>query len=1456
MSRLSGVFGRVPFLEVAVLLALFPLLGPVRVAAANTSRSTYIPYDNLWGGPPVYRWIAWDGVHQQLFVAQTHLDRLDVLSTTDYHLIRSISVPSPASVDISPDGSTLAVATSSEHILFFSTATFVKTNDLAFPSAALGVSAFVYTANGNAFLRGEAGLSTGGGVTAFWDHAANSFSTQTYGGAPGPSRWLDDGPISRSGDYTRVIMGDDTSEGTVQIIDGTTGEILQQISLGGYIFGVAANKDASRYAVCVAPAGIAQSLLVFDNSLNQLFQEQTDCERMAFSADGQTLYSESESGSNSVTQAIDMTSMAIRAITDNYTSPQNYGAYWQDADGTGMVYGAVSMPSPSSNGTAFVAVDTTAAATPALPAPNDPVAILHVIDNIGSAQGGDKIRILCTGIDNVPLSGVQVGIGGTAANVISIEPSSPPTSLPWLRIATVKTPPGAPGIYDVTLTANGTTSTAAGAFQYASETTTFPFATSPSFLLYDNLRQKLYAAHGNQVEVIDPVAGKVLTPLVPVAGQQPNSQFAGLSLSPDNNRLYIADAGANLIYMLDLANPGAGATINPATALGLSTPLSPTRVFETTGGALVGSDSGGNLFTIDPASGTGSWITDSLGNRVMGTAWGETAGGDKVLVSGGGVISSEVGVWDAVHSEYTPSADAVSGLGETQGIEEAAINSDGTVIAAGGSTPGIQHLDPEFVDTDLNATGYLEQHFDAVVPTGTPSFFFDPSGALLYKAGSTPVGGSVEIDDVHQWEPAATVVFPEPFITSYSPFVNHMLATDSTGQYLFGVTHSGVTMMVLNRVPLSIGNVQPPFGQAAGGQGVTVRGIGFQPGAVVSFDSSTVATNFVDSNTLTVAAPSLATGWHDVSVRNLNGVSYTAPALYEVVNSGTAAILTGFFPSSVTVQSNIPGFDTTAEVTLLGNGFDPSDTVEIGGQPISSSFVDAGHIQATIPADLTGQTGSLSFSVASDYSGASNTLALPMVNPVPVIVSLSPTTEVLGSNGGALSVYGTDFVSGSLIEWNGQPLSGTLMNGGETTSGLELLTVSIPASLLAAGGPATVTVVNPAPGGGTSNAIAMDVSAAHAAVTWPAALDFGNVLINISATQSLHPVNTGSAPYTLTSFSVTPGDFTVSAPQCSSIPVGGVCPLQIQFLPTASGPASATLTITDNVAGSPHTIALTGTGTQTLLPQVTITSIDALDQTVSARINGKAVVGGSDVPATAWIEYGTDPTLATYTTSPSWTFTGDQIINGTLTGLTPATQYAVRLAVQSPGGTGRSAISILSTEPASPAVAFALAAGGSSSATVTAGQTAMYSLMANDGGNGYTGTVTLSCTGAPAGATCAASPSSLSIAVNPTPFTVSVTTTAASSSATLRGDDTHLGLVFASILGAMLIPTRRWRRGLQLLLCVGFLLCWISACGGGSTSTSPPPPTMTATPPGTYSITVTGTTQGAQTSQLLQLTVQ
>ncbi len=96
-------------------------------------------------------------------------------------------------------------------------------------------------------------------------------------------------------------------------------------------------------------------------------------------------------------------------------------------------------------------------------------------------------------------------------------------------------------------------------------------------------------------------------------------------------------------------------------------------------------------------------------------------------------------------------------------------------------------------------------------------------------------------------------------------------------------------------------------------------------------------------------------------------------------------------------------------------------------------------------------------------------------NALPVIASLSPQQAAAGSGTFTLTVSGTGFASGSVVQWNG---------AARTTTGTGTqLTASIPAADVAAAGVTRVTVFTPLPGGGVSNATSFVVGTSNPAPT-------------------------------------------------------------------------------------------------------------------------------------------------------------------------------------------------------------------------------------------------------------------------------------------------------------------------------------------------------------------------------------
>jgi hypothetical protein len=85
--------------------------------------------------------------------------------------------------------------------------------------------------------------------------------------------------------------------------------------------------------------------------------------------------------------------------------------------------------------------------------------------------------------------------------------------------------------------------------------------------------------------------------------------------------------------------------------------------------------------------------------------------------------------------------------------------------------------------------------------------------------------------------------------------------------------------------------------------------------------------------------------------------------------------------------------------------------------------------------------------------------AVPLVYP-----SLSPVSAAQGGSGFTLTVNGTGFATGAVVRWNGSARSTTVVSG-------RVLEAAISSADISHRGTASITVTNPAPGGGVSKVV-------------------------------------------------------------------------------------------------------------------------------------------------------------------------------------------------------------------------------------------------------------------------------------------------------------------------------------------------------------------------------------------------
>ena len=260
------------------------------------------------------------------------------------------------------------------------------------------------------------------------------------------------------------------------------------------------------------------------------------------------------------------------------------------------------------------------------------------------------------------------------------------------------------------------------------------------------------------------------------------------------------------------------------------------------------------------------------------------------------------------------------------------------------------------------------------------------------------------------------------------------------------------------------------------------------------------------------------------------------------------------------------------------------------------------------------------------------------------------------------------------------------------------------------------------------------------------------------------------------------------------------------------------------IASSAQTITLNNSGTATF----TISSISA-----SGDFNATSNCGVSVVAS------------ASCTISVTFTPSTTESRTGTLTITDNAANSPQTVSLS---GTGVAAMTINPSQ------------GGSTSATVSSGTTATYNLSIA-AATGVSGSVNLSCSGAPQYATCSASPTSLNLTSGGTgAFIVTVSTTT-TQSASAKGSSTIVlaGMGLLALLTMPLIARIRWRPTIMMaVICstVSLIAFGATGCGGGGGGGGGSKSVIYTTPPGTYTLTLTASVSGASASQKLTLVVQ
>jgi uncharacterized protein (TIGR03437 family) len=156
-------------------------------------------------------------------------------------------------------------------------------------------------------------------------------------------------------------------------------------------------------------------------------------------------------------------------------------------------------------------------------------------------------------------------------------------------------------------------------------------------------------------------------------------------------------------------------------------------------------------------------------------------------------------------------------------------------------------------------------------------------------------------------------------------------------------------------------------------------------------------------------------------------------------------------------------------------GFRSNSIVRWNGQDRSTEFINGSLLQTSVyDGDVAGLgTGRVTVFTPTGPNTGVESAPLEFVvapnNPAPLLTRLDPPGAMLGGARLTLNVFGRNFLSNSVVKWNGNNRATTFINSTQ-------LYVSVTENDLATATAAEVTVSTPDPGGGTSNRLSFAIA--------------------------------------------------------------------------------------------------------------------------------------------------------------------------------------------------------------------------------------------------------------------------------------------------------------------------------------------------------------------------------------------
>lgn len=474
------------------------------------------------------------------------------------------------------------------------------------------------------------------------------------------------------------------------------------------------------------------------------------------------------------------------------------------------------------------------------------------------------------------------------------------------------------------------------------------------------------------------------------------------------------------------------------------------------------------------------------------------------------------------------------------------------------SNPGNISADPAF----LSATDFHLQWGSAAVDVGNnsapnlPATDFDGNPRIVDGNGD-----GIAVVDLGAYELSPTTISLSPNSLTFGP---QPLGSTSTPQAVT-LTNTG------NQALLFVITVDPNFTQTntcgpslASGASCSIN-VSFSPTTSGNITGNLTVKDTASGNPHTVALAGTGGG---------PAASLTPASL----DFGTQALGTTSAPQTITLSNT--GGDAMAIAGISSSG-DFAQTNNCGTTLAAGSSCS---VTVTFTPTATGSRSG-SITVTDNASGSPQSVPLTGTGTAP-IATLSPTSLVFGgqlvgttSAAQTVTLSNTGTAPLTIIEIISNSDFAQTNNCGSTLAAGSSCSISVTFTPTAAGTRSGSLFVADNASGSPQNVALTGTGTAPIATLSPASLAFGGQLIGTtSAAQTATLSNTGTATLNITRITIT-GDFAQTNNCGSSLAAGSSCSINVTFTPTATGTRSGSVSVADNASGSPQNVSLTGTGT-------------------------------------------------------------------------------------------------------------------------------------------------------------------------------------------------------------------------------------------------------------------------------------